>query len=108
MKLVPTLSLALGALLVPCSFAAAQVDVDSMMDGAKRQYRSGNYQAALVELERVTEEAPDRADAFYLIGYAHLMLRQYSESVDAFARAFQLDPTLDPRTIYQRAPSEPE
>lgn len=108
MKLVPTLSLALGGLLVLCSFAVAQVEVEQMMDEAKRQYRNGNYQAALVELQSVTDEAPDRADAFYLMGYSHLMLRQYSESVEAFARAFQLDPTLDPRTIYQPTPSGSE
>ena len=101
MKLVPTLSLAICALLLACSIASAQADAD-MMGEAKQQYRNGNYQAAIGELTRVTDEAPDRADAFYLMGYAHLMLRQYPESVDAFARAFQLDPTLDPRSIYQR------
>ena len=101
MKLVPTLSLAICTLLIACSFASAQGDADIMSE-AKRQYRNGNYQAALDELARVTDEAPDRADAFYLMGYAHLMLRQYPDSVDAFARAFQLDPTLDPRSIYQR------
>ncbi len=101
MKLVSTLSLAICAVLVACSIVSAQADADVMSE-AKRQYRNGNYQAALTELTRVTDEAPDRADAFYLMGYAHLMLRQYPESVDAFARAFQLDPTLDPRSIYQQ------
>ncbi len=106
MKLVPVISLALCAVFLACPFALAQEDVEAAMDDAKRQYRSGNYQAALSELTRVTDEAPDRADAFYLVGYSHLMLRQYPESVDAFARAFQLDPTLDPRTIYQRRSAE--
>lgn len=106
MKLVPVISLALLALLLACPLALAQVDVERAMDEAKRQYRSGNYQAAITELTTVTDEAPDRADAFYLIGYSHLMLRQYPESVDAFARAFQLDPTLDPRSIYQPRPTE--
>jgi len=106
MKLVPVISLALGAVFLACSFAFAQEDVETAMDEAKKQYRSGNYQAAISELTRVTDEAPDRADAFYLVGYSHLMLRQYPESVDAFARAFQLDPTLDPRTIYQRRSAE--
>lgn len=30
------------------------------------------------------------------------MLREYLDSVDAFGRAFELDPNLDPRTIFQR------
>lgn len=106
MKLVPALSLALLAAILVCPLVLAQEGVDSAMDEAKRQYRSGNYQAAITELTRVTDEAPDRADAFYLIGYAHLMLREYPESVDAFARAFQLDPTLDPRSIYHPQPRE--
>lgn len=110
MKLVPTLSLAVCALLAACSIASAQVETAEvdMMSEAKRQYRNGNYQAAIGELTRVTDEAPDRADAFYLMGYAHLMLREYPESVEAFARAFQLDPTLDPRSIYQRRPASTE
>ena len=106
MKLVPVISLALSALLLACPFAFAQESVDQAMDEGKRQYRNGNYQAAILELTRVTDEAPDRADAFYLIGYSHLMLQQYPESVDAFARAFLLDPTLDPRSIYQRRSPE--
>ncbi len=106
MKLVPVISLALSAVLFACPFAFAQEGVEGAMDEGKRQYRNGNYQAAIGELTRVTDEAPDRADAFYLIGYSHLMLRQYPESVDAFARAFQLNPTFDPRTIYQRRSTE--
>ena len=106
MKLVPVISLALCAVFLASSNVRAQGDVEAAMDEAKRQYRSGNYQAAIFELTRVTDVAPDRADAFYLVGYSHLMLRQYSESVDAFARAFQLDPTLDPRSIYQRRSTE--
>ena len=106
MKLVPVISLALCAFFLASSNVRAQGDVEAAMDEAKRQYRSGNYQAAISELTRVTDDAPDRADAFYLVGYSHLMLRQYSESVDAFARAFQLDPTLDPRSIYQRRSTE--
>lgn len=102
MRLRPVLALVLTVVLLACSFALAQEDVDNSMDEAKQQYRNGNYQAAIAELTIVTEEAPDRADAFYLLGYAHLMLREYPESVEAFARAFQLDPTFDPRTIYQR------
>ncbi|GMR23945.1 MAG: hypothetical protein BMS9Abin37_2425 [Acidobacteriota bacterium] len=106
MKLVPVISLALCAVLLACPFASAQEGVETAMDEGKRQYLSGNYQAAIEELTRVTDEAPDRADAFYLVGYAYLMLRQYPESVDAFARAFQLDPTLDPRSIYHHRSTE--
>lgn len=106
MKLVPSISIGLLAVLLFCPLAFSQEGVEEAMEEAKRQYRNGNYQAAIAELTRVTDEAPDRADAFYLIGYSHLMLREYPESVDAFARAFELDPMLDPRSIYQPRPTE--
>ena len=105
MKLVRLVSLAIGSLLLVSTFAFAQEGGSEAMDEAKRQYRNGNYQAAIDELTYVTDEAPDRADAFYLLGYSHLMLRQYPDSIEAFARAFQLDPELDPRTIYQQRSS---
>lgn len=104
MKLGRIASVTLFSLLLIGSVAYAQESVDDMMQQAKNQYRHRRYQAALDQLMRVTEEAPDRADAFYLIGYCHLMLRQYPESVKAFARAFELDPDFDPRTIFQAPP----
>ena len=106
MKNQGLVSLALCAAVLTCPLAFAQDDVRRAMDEAKRQYGNGNYEGAVAELTIVTEEAPDRADAFYLLGYAHLMLRDYPDSLDAFARAFLLDPNLDPRTIYRPGPAE--
>ena len=106
MKLVATISLGLVAVLLACPFAFAQEGVEEAMNEAKSQYRNGNYEAAIGDLTRVIEEAPDRADAFYLIGYSHFMLRQYAESLERFARAFRLEPTLDPRSIYRRRSTE--
>ena len=108
MKLVSAKCLGLIAVLLVCPLAFAQEGVEETLDEAKREYRSGNYQAAIGQLTRVTDEAPDRGDAFYLMGYSHLMLRQFPESLEAFARAFQLEPTLDPRTIYRPRPPESE
>ena len=102
MKKQGLVSLALCAAVLACPLAFAQDDVQQAMDEGKRQYRNGNYEGAVAELTIVIDEAPDRADAFYLLGYAHLMLREYLDSVDAFGRAFELDPNLDPRTIFQR------
>ena len=108
MKLVPMILVALFAVGLAVSAVAQDMPDASgqVMEEAKRQYRSGNFRAAVDTLNRVTVEAPDRADAFYLLGYAHLMLREFPESLDAFSRAFALDPTLDPRSIYQRRAPE--
>ena len=108
MKLVPlfSISLVLLAAVFVSPLAVAQDDAQSSMEQAKREYRRGNYQAAVDTLNQVVVAAPDRADAYYLLGYAQLMLRRYPDSVDAFARAFQIDPKLDPRSIYRRRPAE--
>lgn len=110
MKWTRVLALTVSALLAIACLAPsieAQGDPQASMDQAKRQYRNRDYRAAIEELTRILELDPARADALYLLGYSHLMLRQYSESVEAFGRAFAADPTFDPRTIYQARAKEP-
>jgi tetratricopeptide (TPR) repeat protein len=85
----------------------AQEDAQASMEQAKKLYRNRDYRGAIAELTKTVELDPTRADALYLLGYSHVMLRQYSEAVEAFSRAFKADPTFDPRTIYQRRPEEP-
>lgn len=96
------LFLALSAFLATSALARAQGDSEASMERGKRLYRSGNFRGAIEELSKALDADPGRADALYLTGYSHLMLREYTESVEAFRRAFESDPSFDPRTIYQR------
>ena len=64
-------------------------------------YRNRNFSQALQEFGAVLEAEPDRADVHYLVGYSHYMLKHFQDSLDAFRLAFELDPELDPRGIYQ-------
>lgn len=100
---VPTLS----AILASVCLAAAQEDAQASMERAKRHYLNRDYRAAIEELTRTVELDPTRADALYLLGYSYNMLRRYPESVEAFGRAFAVDPTFDPRTIFQKRAQEP-
>ncbi len=102
MKSTRVLSLTFSAILTAAVLAAAQEDAQSSMDQAKRHYRNRDFRAAATELMKTVELDPTRADALYLLGYSHLMLREYSEAVEAFSRAFTADPTFDPRTIFQK------
>ena len=77
-------------------------DGEAEMTQGLSHYRRRDFQSALGEFDKVTEAAPWRADAFYLRGYCLMILRSYDQSVEAFGRAFELDPAFDPRTIYQR------
>jgi tetratricopeptide (TPR) repeat protein len=97
--------LALLAVLAAATITVAQEDAEAAMERAKRVYAGGNYRGAIEELGRVLEIEPERADALYLTGYSHLMLREFPESVEWFRRAFQADPTFDPRTIYRKSPA---
>ena len=66
-----------------------------------RLYRNRNFREAMGEFSQVSESQPDRADVHYLIGYCHLMLKEFGPSVDAFRRSFDKDPEFDPRMIYK-------
>ena len=107
MKSTRILALALSAMLAAATFAAAQDDAQASLETAKRHYRSRDFRGAITELHRTIELDPTRADALYLLGYSHQELREYSEAVDYFGRAFQADPTFDPRTIFQPRPAQP-
>lgn len=73
-----------------------------LYDQGLRVYRNRNYGRAVELFRQVIELDPDHAEAHYLIGYSLVMLRQYPAAVEAFGTAFEKDPELDPRTIYQR------
>lgn len=111
MKRTRVLALTLSAILAIVCLAPwmeAQEDAQASMEQAKRHYRNRDYRAAITELTRTIELDPTRADALYLLGYSHVMLREYAEAVEAFGRAFAADPTFDPRTIYQKPAEEPK
>lgn len=89
--------------------AAVQEDeaaVQETFERGLRQYRNRGFQQALEEFNKVVAMKPDRADIHYLIGYCHLMLREYDLSLDAFSRSFDEMPNFDPRTIYQKPKPE--
>jgi len=105
-KRVFSLTLCAASLVV--STGIAQDIPDASMEQAKQLYRNRDFRGALDALSRTLEAQPDRADALYLTGYSHVMLREYQDAVEAFERAFAADPSFDPRTIYHpRPPEEP-
>jgi tetratricopeptide (TPR) repeat protein len=107
MKWTHVLTMTLPAAILAIASLAAAQDAQASMDQAKKLYRSRDYRAAAAELDKTVELDPTRADALYLLGYSHLMLREYGDAVEAFGRAFQTDPAFDPRTIFQKPADEP-
>jgi tetratricopeptide (TPR) repeat protein len=80
--------------------------VQEAFERGLRQYRNRGFRPALEELNKVVAMKPDRADAHYLIGYCHLMVREYGPALEAFRRCFDEMPNFDPRTIYQKPKPE--
>jgi tetratricopeptide (TPR) repeat protein len=83
------------------SMETAEPDTQVAYERGLRLYRNRNFREALTTFTEIAQQEPDRADLQYLIGYCHLMLKEFQQSVDAFARSFENDPEFDPRTIYQ-------
>ncbi len=92
-------------LSLSASFAFTQQGPDPTMEDAKRLYRNRDFANAVPKLQEVLTGG-DRADALYLLGYSHLMNREFDESVEAFSRCFAIEPRFDPREIYQRPVSD--
>ncbi len=93
----------------PPQVTALQADdaaVQETFERGLRQYRNRGFRQALEEFNKVVGMKPDRADVHYLIGYCHLMLREYELSLEAFRRSFDEMPNFDPRTIYQKPKPE--
>lgn len=64
-------------------------------------YRQGRYAQAISVFESIPADSPDYAAACYFAGYAHYVLRHYSEAVASFDKAFQANPALDPRPYFR-------
>ncbi|MFQ5790718.1 MAG: tetratricopeptide repeat protein [Acidobacteriota bacterium] len=98
-------ALVLVLLIALPAIAQEPASPNAAFERALRLYRDRNFGQALEELSKVAELAPQRAEVHYLIGYCHLMRKEFEESLNAFRRAFDEDPNLDPRTIYQKSKS---
>lgn len=85
----------------PAAAATSPVAASEAFQRGLRAYRNRNFSQALQEFGVVLEAEPDRADVHYLVGYSHYMLKHFQDSLDAFRLAFELNPELDPRGIYQ-------
>jgi eukaryotic-like serine/threonine-protein kinase len=59
-------------------------------------FRLGRYQDAVNAFRVCVALAPDQAECFYNRAMAHAALKQSKDAARDYARAFSLDPTLDP------------
>jgi tetratricopeptide (TPR) repeat protein len=84
------------------SMEVADPGVQASFERGYRLYRNRSFREALTAFTEVAQAEPDRADVHYLMGYCHLMLKEFQQSLDAFERSFEKDPAFDPRTIYQK------
>ena len=74
MKRILIATLCAAVLVAPSAFAQENAEVEQ----AKRLYRNDNYRGTIEALASLVDMDPIRADALYLVGYCHLMLREYA------------------------------
>jgi tetratricopeptide (TPR) repeat protein len=53
-------------------------------------YKQGQFQAAIVEFQRVVAEFPNHADSWKFIGLAYYQLQQYDQALPALQKAIEL------------------
>ena len=80
--------------------AVSPAPASDFLSGMKL-YRQGRYAQAISVFESIPVDSPDYAAACYFAGYAHYVLRHYSEAVASFDKAFQANPALDPRPYFR-------
>jgi len=62
-------------------------------------YRAGRYAAALTELQRAYEIAPNAVDVIMMMGWTELKLRHFEEARFYFDRVLRIDPRLEEARI---------
>lgn len=65
-------------------------------DTAMKHYRQRHYARAIDEFNQVVQSEPNNAAAYYFMGYAHYTLKHPQQALEAFSKAFQVDPKFDP------------
>ena len=69
-------------------------DLNVLLQQAEDALEKKDYQAALAPLQTVVHAAPDSADAWFYLGYAHHGLHQDVDARSAYEKAVQLNPEL--------------
>jgi tetratricopeptide (TPR) repeat protein len=67
-----------------------------------RLYRQKRYQQAIDEFNKVLQTEPNNAAAYYFSGYAHYVMGHHPEAIASFKKAFEADPSFDPRPYFRR------
>ncbi len=96
MRHTPVLFLTL--LLVPTSLYATPIESkedDPRFQIAENLQKSGDYSAALAELDRIDATSPNDAEVFFERGYIYLFnLKDYDKAAAAFSKSIELDDTF--------------
>ena len=73
-------------------FESGDPEIDALMDIATAQRDIFDFTGALETLERVTESAPDYAEAWNQRATIHFFREEYDQSLEAIARTLELEP----------------
>jgi len=86
--------------LIVCSAAFASNGYEEALREALGAYKKGDYKRAVLDLKKYVKTNP-RAEAYYLLGYAHYKLGRHAEARRYFNEAYLIDPELKPENIFK-------
>jgi tetratricopeptide (TPR) repeat protein len=64
----------------------------SLLDTGYAHYENGDYDKALLVLEKAAIQSPDNPEVFYLMGVCQSLSEDNYSALKSFARAIELDP----------------
>ncbi|MFP4345034.1 MAG: tetratricopeptide repeat protein [Anaerolineales bacterium] len=78
-------------LLVSCRGSATPEVALQSLDEIQAQMDAGNYRVAVEALQALTEQEPENAEAYFLLGLSNFNLGNFSDARAAFERTLELD-----------------
>ncbi|MBI5379502.1 MAG: tetratricopeptide repeat protein [Nitrospirae bacterium] len=89
-----------GCLVAVLSPAAYAQEISAEADRAFRKGKgycyAKKYRPAVKHLTKAVETDPQRADAYYFLGYTYYKQKKHALAREAFAKAYALDPDYSP------------
>ncbi len=89
-----------GGLLIGLSTTAyaqeSSAEADRAFQKGKGYCYAKKYRPAVKHLTKAVETDPQRADAYYYLGYTYYKQKKHALAREAFAKAYALDPDYSP------------
>jgi tetratricopeptide (TPR) repeat protein len=89
-----------SGVLFPAQFLAQSPDIAAQFGQATQEMRSGNFDAAAADFEKVIHESPAFAEAHFNLGLVNQERGHYEDAITNFKKALALKPRLHGANLF--------